>query len=203
MYLKRTIRVAAAFLLSASLWAVTPSPASAATTYRGDGDDIITLNRTAVGIAKITYSGEGHFAVVGLDKNGEMGQLLVNDLDGYTGVVPYNTDTGDRLYGLEVTADGPWTIQLLPLSKAKYWAITSRGGTDQVLRLTKTSTGLHTLRVRYTGDGHFAVLALNAKGRYHSLLVNDLDGYNGRVRLPAGTRYVQVDADGPWTMVRK
>jgi hypothetical protein len=204
-----TMRIATVTVLATlTLTALLPPPAATAharaTTYHGDSDDIVKVKTTTkTGLAKITYSGDGYFSVWGLKPNGDEGQLLASAAEAYTGTVAYNTSTWDKLAGLKVTADASWTIQLLPLTKAKYWAINSKGTGDQVLRLTRTSHGFHTLKIRYTGDGYFSVWALNAAGKEFDLLASAAKTYKGTVRLPSGTRYASIHADAPWTMVRK
>ncbi|MET9249657.1 hypothetical protein [Nonomuraea sp. NPDC003709] len=180
------------------------APADAATTYRGDGDHVQRIRATTTpGIAKITYDGDGYFSVWGLDRSGKEQQLLANHVGSYEGTAVYNTDTSNRLAALKVGADGPWTIQLLPLGKARSWSTTTAGDTDDVIRLSKPSRGLHTLRIRYTGDGYFSVWALDSRGRRSRLLANKVGAYKGSVPLPGGTQYAVVGADGPWSIVRR
>ncbi|MGW4412969.1 hypothetical protein ACWEJ6_54035 [Nonomuraea sp. NPDC004702] len=179
-------------------------PADAATTYRGDGDYVQRITATTTpGIAKITYDGDGYFSVWGLDRSGKEQQLLANHVGAYEGTVAYNSDSGNRLAALKVGADAPWTIRLLPLSKARSWSATTSGDTDDVLRLSSPSRGFHTLRIRYTGDGYFSVWALDARGRRSDLIANKVGAYKGSVTLPAGTQYAVVGADGPWSIVRR
>lgn len=180
------------------------SPAEAATTYRGDGDHVQRIRATTTpGIAKIVHDGDGYFSIWGLDRSGNERQLLANHVGAYEGTTVYNTDSGDRLAALKISADGPWRIQLLPLSKARSWSITTSGDTDDVIRLSKPSSGLHTLRIRHSGAGHFSVWGLDSRGRRSDLLANKVGAYKGGIPLPPGTRYAVVSADGPWSMVRR
>ncbi|MFG1705885.1 hypothetical protein ACFLIM_22060 [Nonomuraea sp. M3C6] len=180
------------------------TPADAATTYRGDGDHLQRIRATTTpGIAQVTYDGDGYFSVWGLDSNGKEQQLLANSAGSYKGTAAYNVDTSNRLVALKITADAPWTIKLLPLSKARSWSIARNGSTDDVLRLSKPSRGLHSLRIRYTGGGYFSVWALDARGRRSDLLANKAGAYKGSVPLPAGSKYAVITADGPWSIVRR
>ncbi|WP_084963093.1 hypothetical protein [Thermoactinospora rubra] len=63
--------------------------------------------------------------------------------------------------------------------------------------------GLRRLTLRHSGEGNFIVWALDNRGRYLRLLVNEIGDYRGRVILPAGTRYATVTADGAWSMTRR
>ncbi|MER7361987.1 hypothetical protein [Nonomuraea wenchangensis] len=179
------------------------SPAEAAT-YRGDSDQVQRIRATTTpGIAQITYTGDGYFSLWGLDRAGTEKQLLASATEPFKGVAVYNADSGDRLAGLKVTADGPWTIRLLPLSKARSWSVTTSGNGSDVLRLSKPSSGFHALRIRHTGDGYFSVWALDARGKRSNLIASKAGAYKGSTPLPAGTKYVAINADGPWTIVRR
>ena len=201
------VALSAATFLSAPVSAAAQVPtvsAARVATYSGDSDAIIRFKSTIKsGIAKITYEGDGYFSVWGLKPNGDEGQLLASTAEKYTGTVAYNISSSDKLAGLKVTADAPWIIQFLPLTKAKYWAINSKGTGDQVLRLTRTSRWFHILKVRYSGDGYFSIWALNSYGKEFDLLVSSAKAYKGTVKLPAGTRYASIRADAPWTITRK
>lgn len=198
----RTRMLVLAALLASSF--LVSSPAQAAATYRGDGDDVVDVpNTTKPGIAQIVYDGDGYFSVWGLDAKGKETQLLANRAGAYDGTEAFNIDRGDKLAALKVSADGPWTIRLLPLSKARSWSITTRGTDNDVLRLSKASAGFRKLAIRYTGDGYFSVWALNSSGRRVDLLANKAGAYKGTVPLPAGTRYAVVTADDAWSIVRK
>jgi tellurite resistance protein TerA len=179
------------------------SPAQAAATYRGEGDHVQRIRATTTpGIARITYDGDGYFSVWGLDRSGKERQLLASATEAYTGTTVYNAGSGERLAGLKITADGPWTIKLLPLSKARSWSIAKSGEGSDVLRLSTPSRGFRVLRIRYQGDGYFSVWALDARGRRSDLIASHIGAYKGTRPLPAGTKYAVVTADGPWSIVR-
>ncbi|GAA3031954.1 proprotein convertase P-domain-containing protein [Streptosporangium longisporum] len=204
----RTLAVLAA-LASAALLAPPAQAAatvrtSAATIYRGEGDQLLRVRTTTrPGIVKITHNGEGHLAVWTLAPSGREDDLLANQVGAYKGTSAFNTGTSNRTAAFSIKADGAWTLQVLPLTKARSWSITSRGTGDDVLRLSSTSRGLHRLRIRHSGDGHFAVWTLDANGRTHNLVVNKVGSYNGTVSLPPGTRYASIKANGTWSIVRR
>ncbi|GIH98982.1 hypothetical protein [Planobispora takensis] len=200
----RVRRMAAVLLLLAPTLLLAPPASAAPKVYKGEGDRVLRIRATAEpGIVKITYDGEGYFSVWGLTSKGKMNDLLASATEAYRGTVAYNTTGAGDTAGLKISGDGAWTVQFLPLSKARYWPITAKGPGDDVLRLTRTSRGLRTLRIRYAGDGYFSAWALTASGRLHDLLASDVDRYSGTVPLPPGTRYVSVKASGPWSIVRK
>ncbi|MEU3168953.1 hypothetical protein [Streptosporangium sp. NPDC006930] len=207
----RSLRVltALAALVSAALLvppaqAATVAQTSAATIYRGEGDQVVRIRATTKpGIVKISHNGEGHFAVWTLKPSGTEDDLLANEIGVYKGTSPFNTDTSSRTAAFSIKADGAWTLQVLPLTKARAWSTTSRGDSDDVLRLSSTSRGLRSLKIRHSGDGHFAVWTLDANGRTRDLLANKVGTYAGTVSLPPGTRYASIKANGAWSIVRR
>jgi hypothetical protein len=205
----RSLRIFAALAALASAVLLAPpahaavTSVSAVTTYRGEGDDLVRIRATTKpGIVKITHNGEGHFAVWALTPSGKEDDLLANQIGAYKGTKAFNTSTSNKTGAFSIKADGAWTLQVLPLSKTRSWSITSRGTGDDALRLSSTSRGLHRMKIRHTGDGHFAVWTLDANGRLNNLAVNKVGSYSGTVSLPPGTRYATVKADGAWSIVR-
>ncbi|MFC5825124.1 hypothetical protein [Nonomuraea insulae] len=186
-----------AFLISA------PAVAAQATTYRGEGDDVVRIPMTTKPtIVKLTHQGESNFAVWTLTTTGKKTDLLVNEIGDYKGTAAFNVSGMNKIRSFSVNADGAWTIQVLPLSKARYWAINAKGAGDEVMRLTSPSKGLRRLTIRHSGESNFAIWALDNRGQHLDLLVNEIGDYKGRVVLPAGTRYATVSADGTWTISR-
>jgi hypothetical protein len=195
--------LASAALLVPPAQAATTMQTSTVTTYRGEGDQLLRIRATTKpGIVKITHDGEGHFAVWTLTPSGSEDDLLANLVGAYKGTAAFNTNPSNKTAAFSITADGAWTLQVLPLTKARSWSITSRGTGDDVLRLSSTSRGLHRLKIRHSGDGHFAVWTLDANGRTRNLVVNKVGAYNGAVSLPPGTRYASIKANGAWSIVR-
>ncbi|MEW9549826.1 hypothetical protein [Nonomuraea sp. NPDC050783] len=193
--------------LAATLLAVPPADARAASgamaTYRGQGDDVVSIPVTAVpSIVKATHQGESNFAVWALDTRGKQADLLVNAIGDYKGTRAFNVLTARKIRSFEVNADGAWTLQVLPITKARYWAIKAKGTGADVLRLTSPSRAARRITLQHTGESNFAVWALDDRGRSTKLLVNRIGDYKGRVLLPAGTRYATVEADGAWTISR-
>ncbi|GAA4183974.1 hypothetical protein GCM10022252_12130 [Streptosporangium oxazolinicum] len=196
--------LASTALLTPPAQAVTTAQTSAATTYRGEGDRLLRVRATAKpGIVKITHDGEGYFSVWSLNPSGKEDDLLANQVGPYKGTAAFNTGASNRTAAFSIKADGAWTLQVLPLTKARSWSITSRGTGDDVLRLSSTSRGLRSLKVRHSGDGYFSVWTLDANGRIHNLVASKVGTYAGTVSLPPGTRYASVKANGAWSIVRR
>ncbi|SDK63871.1 hypothetical protein SAMN05421874_109162 [Nonomuraea maritima] len=196
------LALAGTFLTTAPATAQTPTAAAAAT-YRGEGDDVVRIPATtAATLVKATHSGERNFVVWALDSNGEKVDLVANVIGDYKGTKAFNTITPRKVRTLEVSADGAWTLQVLPMSKARYWAINAKGNGSDVLKLTSPSKGMHRLTIRHSGERNFVIWALDNNGRAKRLLVNKIGDYKGRVVLPAGIRYATVEADGSWSITR-
>lgn len=202
-----TTPAAAAPATAASVPSAATAPSAgvtaAARTYRGVGDDVIRIRATrARGIVTVTHDGEGHFAVWALKPNGKQDDLLVNTIGEYSGTTVFNAYSWNRTGAFEITADGAWTVKVQPIAAAPLWkTATVRGRGDKVLKLRRPSRGLRTLRYRHSGDGVFIVHAYPVYGG-PDLLVMKMGEVSGRVRLPAGTRYVSVKSRDTWSLTR-
>lgn len=180
-----------------------PSQASVAATYRGEGDDVIRIPVTSKpSIVKATHAGESNFIVWAFNSRGKQAALVANAVGDYKGTRAFNVIRAEKVRSLEVSADGAWTIQVLPISRARYWAINAKGAGADVLRLTSPTTAARRLTIRHSGESNFIVWALDERGRYVKLLANRIGDYRGRVLLPVGTRYASIEADGAWSIAR-
>lgn len=203
-YLRTLVGLAAlagAFLVSAP--ATAEAAHTSATTYRGEGDDVVSIPVTSTpSIVKSTHQGESNFIVWALSTSGKQVDLVANAIGDHKGTRAFNVSRANKVRSLEVTADGSWTLQVLPISKARYWAISAKGAGADVLRLTAPSRAARRMTIRHSGESNFIVWALDNRGRYTKLLANRIGDYRGRVLLPAGTRYATIEADGAWTIAR-
>ncbi|MEU5867669.1 hypothetical protein ABZ815_41335 [Nonomuraea sp. NPDC047529] len=200
-------RVVLGLIALAGALLVSPVPAQAATAHsgvlRGEGDDVVRIPVTSrPSVVKLTHQGESNFAVWTLTTSGKQVDLLANVIGDYKGTVAFNVSGLHKIQSMSVNADGPWTLQVLPLAKARHWPINAQGTGSDVLRLTTASKGLRRLALRHDGESNFAVWALDNRGQYTDLLVNKIGTYRGRVALPPGTRYAAITADGTWSITR-
>ena len=69
---------------------------------------------------------------------------------------------------------------------------------DQVIKLRKPVKGLKKVAFTHNGTSNFIVKAVDRKGDT-DLLVNEIGAYEGSGRIPPGTRYLSIKADGDWT----
>lgn len=210
MRLKR-VTIAVAFFLTGLAWTA-PARAEATSTpapikvrsFHGEGDDVVRVASTKLrGIATIRHTGESNFAVWSIEPSGKNGDLLVNRIGDYSGTVVVNTYPWAKTGGFKVETDGVWTLKFAPISYAPLWKyLTVKNTGDKVMKLAKPTQGFHTLRYAHSGQSNFAVYALPVAGPAE-LLVNKIGRVSGKVTIPAGTRYVSVQADGKWTLTRK
>jgi hypothetical protein len=80
--------------------------------FSGYGNDIQSFNSTGTGRKFFTmiHDGKSNFAIVLKDENERYISLLVNEIGSYAGKKSANLTIGK--YYLDVTADGPWTIDI-------------------------------------------------------------------------------------------
>lgn len=168
-------------------------------TLSGNGDSVpgLTIPGEKRAILEISYQGPSNFAIVSYGPGDEYLDLLVNEIGSYSGRRPVNFVI-DQFDGpvryLEVTASGPWTINVLPLSHAH----TEWGGAgDDVVAITSSSAN-RPMAISHTGSSNFFVWSYSTSRRL-DLEVNEIGNFSGTVLLDAGARYLEIGADGWWS----
>lgn len=168
--------------------------------YAGAGDDVLTITKhdTGAQVAIITHSGWSNFAVHTLDSTLDSTDLLVNVIGNYSGTVLFDTSTRTaETTALKITADGAWTVKLVPLSSVRALdgsaPITGRG--DDVFRYTGSAKA-----ATFTHDGT-SNIAVHYFGSPPDLLINEIGAYTGTVVWAPG--FYQVSADGNWSATLK
>lgn len=170
--------------------------------YDGSGDDVIDIQKpggpSAPALLYVRGNAESrHFAVKGYDATGSSTGLLVNTTDPYEGVRPLDFMQGEFTSRLEISANGPWYIEVRPISSARVIQApgTIEGIGDDVFRVSgRTDTA--TIRGN-DASRHFAVIVYGDERR--RLVVNTTDPYDGRV-IVGQAIMVEVDAEGPWAI---
>jgi hypothetical protein len=73
---------------------------------------------------------------------------------------------------------------------------------DDVQFFTATGSGLRIFTMSHTGSHNFAVVLKDGDGKYVTLLANEIGSYSGKKseRLTSGTYYLDITADGSWTI---
>lgn len=172
--------------------------------YKGSGDDIITLDKPDDGLpALLVISGnrsERHFSITGYDGNRNRTGLLVNTSDVYSGIVPVDLPPRTDTKLLEISANGPWIVQVYAIGAASKSSVgeefQSKG--DDVLWI-EGDASIATVSGN-SSQRHFSITAYDGSGNRSGLLVNTSDRYSGRVMVPNNTLLLEVNATGDWTI---
>ncbi|WP_347723174.1 hypothetical protein [Lysinibacillus capsici] len=147
-------------------------------------------------IVDATHQGSSNFAVKLLDANANMIKLVVNKIGNYTGKKIYAVPTGEYQY--EVTASGPWTINMsqeIPAEVAPEGKVTGTGDSVVFMNISK---GAKTVAFTHDGSRNFVVKANDSV-----LLANEIGTYSGsKVQKVEDTSiyYFDITADGNWSM---
>jgi hypothetical protein len=180
----------------------TPVPAFSEIVLSGNGDSVptFTIPSDRAAIARISYSGGSNFAVWSVASDGSYNDLLVNEIGGYTGTVLFDELDGVHSVAFEVTASGPWTIRIQPVTSARSWNGVSplTGSGDDVALVSPPFSGFTTVTLQHTGSSNFAIWAYSPSDT--DLLVNEIGPYLGDVLVAGGTFLLEVTADGAWTV---
>lgn len=165
----------------------------------GSGDDVVNVNKPeGPAIARIsTTSSGGNFVVWNLDEDGQHIDLLVNEIGKYSGARPIDIRDRDNTVRFEVNADGPWKIDVVPVSSAKKANVPGKvsGSGDEVILLRGDSPD--TATISHSGDSNFVVTAYGTRGP--DLLVNEIGTYNGTVVL-GNAEVLEIVAGGNWSI---
>lgn len=89
-----------------------PEPAPEPIVFSGRGDYATETFQLEEGLVRLQaeHQGSSNFAIKLLDGNGDLQELPVNEIGSYSGSRAFSVRSGTYL--LDVTASGPWTIQI-------------------------------------------------------------------------------------------
>jgi hypothetical protein len=192
--------------------AATPLPAPQASVdpapidVKGSGrktTDPVAL-RSGILIAKSTYKGSGNFIVKLVDSNGKESELLANTVGDSSSTRVGRVATAGR-YGLNVIADGPWTVRLEQPSPSDIAMLpkTFTGKGDGVTSWVRLPQGRVVANARMTsGQSNFIVYAVGADGARADLLANDVGASSNSKAFEGRGRVVvlSVQGDGEWSI---
>jgi hypothetical protein len=104
----------------------------------------------------------------------------------------------DGVAYLEVTASGPWTIDVLPFCAMRTMGGNSISGTgDDVVTVNRS--GIATLT--HNGSSNFIVWSHQGFDLFdRDLEVNEIGPFNGDVVIDNGTLFLDIVADGNWSV---
>lgn len=152
-------------------------------------------------VAEMSHNGQANFAVKVLDDQGQMVELLANDIGPFGGAKAFRSEGGEYL--LDVTADGDWTITVSQPaidSLAATLPVTLEGAGPGVKFVALD--GLTKFIMSHDGEANFAVIVLDRGGNKVDLLANEIGKFDGSkaAGLPAGDYVLNVEADGSWVI---
>ena len=186
----------------------TKAPKNSSQTFTGTGDDVVTVKTvTASVLVTMTHDGVSNFSVTTKTSNDDYISLLANEIGPYSGTVIQELGTSiftkEKLGLFEVSADGNWTIEIKPLSKAKKWNGKPLSGTgDLVIQVPKNTKPGNKLLMSHTGESNFAVTTYSVKGGYLDLKANEIGDYSGKSTF-GKSYFIAVETQGNWTLKKK
>lgn len=178
-----------------------PAPLEADRVVQGRGSKVVPLTDLSglVHMVVMTHQGSAGFAVDGVDGNGHIVALLGNGYGKYQGTMLL--DAQQRPAALQVQASGAWKLVIRDARRAPLWTGQGGGKVSSVLRVEPAWTQPHaTVHYTHRGTGNFVIRSYQS-GTW-DLLVNEIGRQDGETRLPVGTRYLEIEADGTWTFTR-
>jgi hypothetical protein len=161
--------------------------------FAGTGDDFFPLTLNGPAVVRLTHDGSKNFMVFAFEAD-QQRTVLVNEIGTYVGDRPLGF-SGDLPIEIELKADGNWTLTVLPLSRVPVGAPQLTGQGSAVLNITDVSGSA--LSLTHDGTKNFMVFAWADR---RTVLVNHIGDYSGRMRLPAGTAFLEIVADGGWSL---
>ena len=144
-----------------------PTPTTAPIDLKGSGDSVVNVQKNdQPAIAKIVHHGNGNFAIQNYDNNNTQIDLLVNTIGSYQGTVPLDFMHGEHTARFQVTASGPWEIQILPLSDVRHASIPGQiqGNGDDVMYLNGNNPDTLVADASQASD-NFVVYSYSDNGR--------------------------------------
>lgn len=159
---------------------------------------------SGLAIFKMTHSGQANFIVTLLDSNGERVGSLVNEIGPFDGSKAEKIPAAGE-YILDVTASGPWTIDIKQpqpdTAPSIPQSLTGHG--QQASQMFSAGSGLATFKMTHDGSANFIVTLLDSNGERIGSLVNEIGPFDGSkaTRIPKGGIYIlDIAADGNWTI---
>lgn len=146
------------------------------------------------------HDGSSNFIVELISESGGFSELFVNKIGVYDGAGAALFEGGQ--YRMDVTADGNWSIvisQPRPSSGTGVPIENSGEGPD-VLGPVELD-GLHTVSGEHDGERNFIVEIYPIQGRFSELAFNEIGSFNGETTVEFdGLGYIDIEADGSWTL---
>ncbi|MFJ3100508.1 hypothetical protein [Streptomyces sp. NPDC086835] len=182
----------------------TPSP-SPPIELSGTGDQVTKPFALTGGLAVLKVecpSCKENFIVELLDDDQQVKDVVANRVGAYSGSRAAGVQDGDHV--LLVDADAPWSVEITqPRDRpAAELPQSSTGSGDQVEGPFAADKRV-VVRATHSGGTDFVVTVLDVKGRVQDLVFNEVGDFDGSAvaqMINAGPYYLNVTADGDWTV---
>ncbi|MBN4925920.1 BatA domain-containing protein [Hoyosella rhizosphaerae] len=158
------------------------------------------------GATKFTMSHDGasNFQAIVLDfaTGDRAGSSLVNEIGTFRGSTIRHLPAGE--FVIDVRADGPWELlieQPRPTDGPVGGSFSGQG--MEAVGPIRVSGGLTRVELSHDGSSNFQVSFIDSQGnRAGRSLVNEIGAFSGSTTasLGAGLYWLDVNADGPWTI---
>jgi hypothetical protein len=126
----------------------------------------------------------------------------VNEIGDYSGTRSINFGSARGLRGIDIQADGAWSMVIQPAKWARELAAAGgegRGG--DIVDASRLAGAV--VRLTHDGDSNFVIWIYDDDGERIDLLVNEIGEYAGTHRVPNDAAWFDVSADGNWTVTRQ
>lgn len=166
----------------------------------GSGNSVIDFEKwIGPAVLSATHDGDGDFIVDNYSANNQKIGRLINTAGFYVGSLPLDFSGGTKTTRFDITADGAWELQIIPLDLARGEIVPSTldGDGDDVIVIIDGDPGQMIIDASQTSD-YFILWAFGAGSPVQ--LVNSEGEYEGTVTAPAGTTSFAVMTIGPWSI---
>jgi len=189
----------------ASVTTTTTTPQPSPISLSGSGDATPSF-QAAGGLAVLTANCgcSGNFAVDIDDSSGNQDYTPIDADGSYSGSVGENLNTAQ--YTLDVTADGPWTIDVTQPRDQPGAALPHKysGKGQKIVGPFAAGSAVRLQSENTTADGgNFTVEVLNSVGSEADIPVDEVGSYSGSTissGLSGTPYYLDVDSDGTWSI---
>jgi hypothetical protein len=197
--LARTATIAQPVATTAPVVAIRSARILSDLAMEGTGDAVVAIQKTSgPALLIVSHDGDGLFTVETVDVNNRVSGALIITAGNYNGTVLIDADAGDSSARLKIKARGTWTIKMVELSNAPVLPVpgTLTFNGDGVFLVNGP---MDTLTLAYESPGLFTVTSY--QDNHRDSLVIESSFYKGTVLAPNGTRFIEIRASGPWTVV--
>lgn len=155
-------------------------------------------------VFEISHDGENNLIVHLLDDTGRKVCSLFNEIGRYQGRQGFAIPRAGQ-YTVDVNADGDWTIDIEQPRPNQVPSVprTLSGKGVTVSDFVQLNKGMHTFKLKNSGEGRFRVLLLDRDGQRVDSIVSEDGAFDGtkEVRVAkTGIYLMNVTSDGSWTI---